>query len=87
MTTGHGGRVVGVSFAGENVLGIRENKPLLFAGFAPNRGGFLEQNKSIRRDTSGSGNQKKRALKNPEPTSLAPQGRLTKFPSLDGLDG
>jgi hypothetical protein len=53
MTTGHGGRVVGVSFAGENVLGIRENKPLLFAGFAPNRGGFLEQNKSIRRDMSG----------------------------------
>lgn len=34
MTTGHGGRVVGVSFAGENVQGLGKNKPLLFVGFA-----------------------------------------------------
>jgi hypothetical protein len=35
MTTGHGGRVVGVIFAGENVAGSGEDKPFLFAGFAP----------------------------------------------------
>ena len=35
----------------------------------PTAGGFLEQNKSKRRDMSGSARKKMRALKNPEPTS------------------
>jgi hypothetical protein len=35
MTTGHGGRVVGVVFAGENIGGPWGNKSFLFVGFAP----------------------------------------------------